>query len=161
VESILGPLSTSVTEWPIVPAQGDCEDGEFGEIKIGRGNRGTHRKPAPAPLCPPQISLVRPGSNPGRSGGKPATHPLNYGAAFIVSMYTEGCFENYIKQPIKSMGAEPSLGSPQLHNYWRISQNYMEPEGSLSCSQDPTTSSYPEPHESSPYHPNLFSNTKH
>jgi hypothetical protein len=26
-------------------------------MKIGRGNRSTGRKPAPAPLCPPQIPL--------------------------------------------------------------------------------------------------------
>jgi hypothetical protein len=32
---------------------GDC--GEIGGMKIGRGNRNTRRKPAPAPLCPPQI----------------------------------------------------------------------------------------------------------
>jgi hypothetical protein len=43
--------------WPIVPAPGDCEDGEFGGMKIGGGNRNTRRKPAPAPLCPPQITL--------------------------------------------------------------------------------------------------------
>jgi hypothetical protein len=42
---------------PIAPAPGDCEDGEFGGIKIGRGNRSTRRKPAPAPLCPPQFPL--------------------------------------------------------------------------------------------------------
>jgi hypothetical protein len=36
---------------------GDCEDGEFGGIKIGRGNRSTWRKPTPTPLCPPQIPL--------------------------------------------------------------------------------------------------------
>jgi hypothetical protein len=39
--------------WPIVPAPGDYDDGEFGGMKIGRGNRSTRRKPAPAPLCPP------------------------------------------------------------------------------------------------------------
>jgi hypothetical protein len=43
--------------WPIVLASGDCEDGEFGGMKIGRGNRSTWRKPAPAALCPPQIPL--------------------------------------------------------------------------------------------------------
>jgi hypothetical protein len=43
--------------WSIVPAPGDCEDGEFGGMKIGRGNRSTRRKPAAAPLCPPQIPL--------------------------------------------------------------------------------------------------------
>jgi hypothetical protein len=56
VESKLGPLDTSATEWPIVPAQGDYDDGEFGGMKFGKGNRSTRRKPAPAPLCPPQIS---------------------------------------------------------------------------------------------------------
>jgi hypothetical protein len=55
VESKLGPLGTSAIYWPIVPAPGDCEDGEFGGMKIDRGNRSTRRKPAPAPLCPPQI----------------------------------------------------------------------------------------------------------
>jgi hypothetical protein len=29
-ESKLGPLDTSATEWPIVPAPGDYDDGEFG-----------------------------------------------------------------------------------------------------------------------------------
>jgi hypothetical protein len=57
VESILGPLGTSATEWPIVSAPGNCDDGEFAGIKIGTGNRSTRRKPAPAPHCPPQIRL--------------------------------------------------------------------------------------------------------
>jgi hypothetical protein len=43
--------------WLIVPVPGDCEDGEFGGMKIGRENRSTRRKPAPAPICPPQILL--------------------------------------------------------------------------------------------------------
>jgi hypothetical protein len=73
VESKLGPLGTSAINCRIVPAPGDFEDGEFGGMKIGRGNRSTRRKPAPAPLYP--------SSNPGRRGGKPATNRLNYGAA--------------------------------------------------------------------------------
>jgi hypothetical protein len=32
----LGPLGTSATEWPIVPAPSDYDDGEFGTIKISR-----------------------------------------------------------------------------------------------------------------------------
>jgi hypothetical protein len=56
VESKLGPLGTSAIYWLIVPAPGDCEDGEFGGMN-GRGNRSTSRKPAPAQLCPPQIPL--------------------------------------------------------------------------------------------------------
>jgi hypothetical protein len=57
VESELGLLGTSASNWPFVPVPGDCEDGEFGGMKIGRGNRSTLRKPAPAPLCTPQIPL--------------------------------------------------------------------------------------------------------
>jgi hypothetical protein len=53
----LGVLGTAATDWPIVPATGDYDDGEFGGIKIGKGTRSTRRKPAPAPLCPPQIPL--------------------------------------------------------------------------------------------------------
>jgi hypothetical protein len=53
LESKLGPLGTSATEWPVVLVPGDCDDGEFGGMKIGRGNRSTRRKPVPASLCPP------------------------------------------------------------------------------------------------------------
>jgi hypothetical protein len=54
--SKLGPLGMSATYWPIVHAPGVCEDGEFRGMN-GRGNRSTRRKPAPTPLCPPQIPL--------------------------------------------------------------------------------------------------------
>jgi hypothetical protein len=53
----LGSLGTVATDWPIVPALGDYDDGEFCGMKSGRGNRSTRRKPAPAPLCPSQIPL--------------------------------------------------------------------------------------------------------
>jgi hypothetical protein len=49
-----------------VSAPGDSEDGEVGGMNgFGRGNRSTGRKPAPTPLCPPQIPLVRSGREPG------------------------------------------------------------------------------------------------
>jgi hypothetical protein len=35
VESSLGPLFTSATNWPILPAHDVCVDGEFGGMKIG------------------------------------------------------------------------------------------------------------------------------
>jgi hypothetical protein len=61
----LGLLGTTATDWPIVPAPGDY-DGEFGGMKIGRGNRSIRRKPTPEPLCPPQIPLDQtPGIEPG------------------------------------------------------------------------------------------------
>jgi hypothetical protein len=54
----------------------DCE--ESGGMKIGRGNRSTRRKPAPAPLCPPQIPLTRPGFEPGPPRDKGLIIYLNY-----------------------------------------------------------------------------------
>jgi hypothetical protein len=33
----------------------DDDYGAVGGMRIGRGNRSTLRKPAPVPLCPPQI----------------------------------------------------------------------------------------------------------
>jgi hypothetical protein len=53
----VGSLGKSATNWPTVRAPSDCEDGEFGRMKIGSENRSTRRKPVPAPLCPPQIPL--------------------------------------------------------------------------------------------------------
>jgi hypothetical protein len=51
------PLGTTATSGllykPQMIDEGDC--GAIGGMKIGRGNRNTRRKPAPAPLCPPQI----------------------------------------------------------------------------------------------------------
>jgi hypothetical protein len=61
----LGPLGTAATDRPIMPTLGDYDDGEIGEMMIGRGNRSTRRKPAPVPHCPPQIPYALPGREPG------------------------------------------------------------------------------------------------
>jgi hypothetical protein len=63
----LRPRGTSATNCPIVPTPDDYEDGEFGCMMIGRGNRNTRRKSAPVPLCPPQI----PHDLTGRERGPP------------------------------------------------------------------------------------------
>jgi hypothetical protein len=60
----LGPLDKWATNWPTVPAPGDYEDGEFGGMMIGRGNRSTRGKPAIVPLCSPQIPHDLTGSEP-------------------------------------------------------------------------------------------------
>jgi hypothetical protein len=76
----LGPLSMLATNWPIVPAPVDYDDGEFGGM-IGRGNRSTRRKPALVPLCPPQIPHDLTRHEPRLPRGKPETNRLSYGMA--------------------------------------------------------------------------------
>jgi hypothetical protein len=50
----------------LLTAPGYSDDGEIGRMNgFGRGNRSTRRKPAPTPLCPPQIPLARPGGESG------------------------------------------------------------------------------------------------
>jgi hypothetical protein len=56
------------------------------------------------------------------------------------------------KETALTHGAEPFLRSRQLCSYSRTSQNFMEPEGSLPCSQEPSTGPYPESDQSNPYH---------
>jgi hypothetical protein len=50
-------------------------------------------------------------------------------------------------------GAEPFLRSCQLCSHSRTSQRFMEAEGSLPRSQEPSTGPYPEPDRSNPSHP--------
>jgi hypothetical protein len=52
-------LGTAATTGLLYQLQmiGDGDCGEIGGMKIGKGNRSTQRKPAPAPPCPPQIPL--------------------------------------------------------------------------------------------------------
>jgi hypothetical protein len=65
VQLIVSPLGRSAPNWPIVHAPCDYEDGEFGEIIIGRINQSTRRKPTPVPLCHPQIPHGLTGREPG------------------------------------------------------------------------------------------------
>jgi hypothetical protein len=78
----LAPLGTSATEWPIVLAPGDCDDGEFGGMKIGRETEVLGENLHQRHFAHHKSHLPDPGSNPGRRGGKPATNRLSYGAAF-------------------------------------------------------------------------------
>jgi hypothetical protein len=53
----LSPLGTAATSGLLYQPQ-MVDEGDWvatGGMKIGSGNRSTRRKPAPAPLCPPQI----------------------------------------------------------------------------------------------------------
>jgi hypothetical protein len=61
-------LGTAATSGLLYKPQMIYEDncGAIGGMKIGRGNRSTRRKPAPAPLCPPQILECLPTAEIGR-----------------------------------------------------------------------------------------------
>jgi hypothetical protein len=61
----LGPLGTTATYRPIVPAPGDYDDGDIDGMMIGKGHRSTRRIPAPVPLCPPQTQHTLPAREPG------------------------------------------------------------------------------------------------
>jgi hypothetical protein len=66
VESILGPLGTAATPGLLYLPRVIVRDGEVGGMSgFGMGNRSARRKPAPKPLCPPQILLAKPGREPG------------------------------------------------------------------------------------------------
>jgi hypothetical protein len=61
----------------------DNECGAVGGMRIGRGSRSTRRKPAPAPLCPPQIphDLTRPRTRIAAVGSRQLTAELWHGPA--------------------------------------------------------------------------------
>jgi hypothetical protein len=65
VESILGPLGKSATEWPIVSAPGDCDDGEFGGIKTGRGEQKLGKNLPQLHFVNHKSHLTKPGLEPG------------------------------------------------------------------------------------------------
>jgi hypothetical protein len=64
--SVTRPRTVSMTPWTgdqlvarhLLTAPADCDDEVCGINGFGRGNRSTRKKPAPTPLCPPQVPLA-------------------------------------------------------------------------------------------------------
>jgi hypothetical protein len=72
---------------------------------------------------------------------------------YIISrICTEGIINAEVTY-LLTYGAEPFLRSCQLCSPSRTPQHFMEPEGSISCSQEPSTGPYPEPYPSNPLYP--------
>jgi hypothetical protein len=59
---------------------------------------------------------------------------------------------DWILTHLLTHGAEPFLRSRQLCIHSRTSQHFMVPEGSIPCSQEPSTGPYSEPYQSNPDH---------
>jgi hypothetical protein len=71
------------------------------------------------------------------------------GLILSASSDTQGYYHGYLLTELS-----PSWGSRQLCSH-RTSQHFMEPKGSIPCSQDPSIGPYLEPYQSNPHHPNL------
>jgi hypothetical protein len=73
---------------PLLPAPGDCGDGELGGMNgFGRGNGSTRSKPAPTSLCSQEIPLARPGHEPGPPRWKIATNRFSFVAAVKIHIF--------------------------------------------------------------------------
>jgi hypothetical protein len=82
MESKLGPLGTSATEWPIVPAPGWLWWWSIWLNEVWQGRTKYSEKTCPsATSSTTNPTWPDPGLNQGRRGGKSATNRLSYGAA--------------------------------------------------------------------------------
>jgi hypothetical protein len=120
--------------------------GAIGGMKFGRGNRSTRRKPTLAPLCPPQNPAWQTRSRtPDRSGGKPATNRLIYGAALfspISSPLTTRRFTVEVFDPASTRVNVECLTEDHGKFHWRYSVSLSEIRTGASCDGSPVESTF-------------------
>jgi hypothetical protein len=80
-------------------------------MRIGSGKRSGQRKPAPVPLCPPQIPHDNLGSNLGRHGGKPATNRLSYDVGEAPSYFSTAVGSTHIPNYFVSSSVNVAVAS--------------------------------------------------
>jgi hypothetical protein len=97
--------------------------GAIGGMKIGRGNRSTRRKPTPVPLCPPQNPTWQTRSRTlDRSGGKPATNRLSYGAAVFSPISSPLKTHRFTVEVFDPASTRVFLILCSMINLWQFSQ---------------------------------------
>jgi hypothetical protein len=111
--------------------------------------------PRKYPQSPLDTMLRDPHSRPGRCGvGKSTLSPAKQ--PVIRRLSTEqSIFLHTSEGGPTPTELSPSREPPALQ-LLKSSQHFMEPQGSLPCSQEPSIGPYPEQHEPTPYHPVLY-----
>jgi hypothetical protein len=94
----------------IVPAPGDCEDGEFGGMNWQGKPKYSEKTCPDATFSTTNPTWPDPGLNPGRRGGKPATNRFSYGAA-TRSPSTRGKTSGHIRCVMRLGGFQNQSGS--------------------------------------------------
>jgi hypothetical protein len=96
----LGPLGTSATVWPIVPAPNEGRWCAWSSRwNNSQGKPKYSEKTCPSATFNHKRDL---GSNPGRRGGKPATNRLSYGTARDLKLEWSDAIRNQTERPLFS-----------------------------------------------------------
>jgi hypothetical protein len=71
---------------------------------------------------------------------------------FYSRLFIRDCRRAEKKKILFLSEIEPRILGRPARGHYEISKHFVEPEGSIPCSQEPTAGSYTEPTQSIPYH---------